>query len=72
MLGKEHLPEHYVVQEEPRYDGDGEHSVASLETLVEDYKQYAHQQRIIKHAMQVELENITTLLLNLSKSGNLH
>ena len=69
MLGKEHLPEHYVVQEEPSYQGGGHHSVSSLEVIVEDYKQYAHQQRIIKQAMQVELENMTTLLLNLSKSG---
>lgn len=37
---------------EPFYKGDGEHSVKELEEICKQFKQYVHQQKIIKQNCQ--------------------
>lgn len=45
-----YLPIHYkgIKVEQPFYSGDGNCSVRQLEALCKHYKEYAHQQQIIK------------------------
>jgi hypothetical protein len=45
------LPIHYkgIKVEQPYYSGDGNHSVAELEKICNQFKEYTHQQHIIKH-----------------------
>ena len=45
-----YIPIHYkgMVVNEPFYGGAGNHSVLSLEKICEQYKEYCHQQAIIK------------------------
>ena len=46
------LPEQYTnVQPEPYYEGDGNHSVAELQKICREYKEYCHQQAIIKQVL---------------------
>ncbi len=43
------LPIQYkTVIEEPYYKGDGNHSINELQKLLNQYKEYSHQQAIIK------------------------
>jgi hypothetical protein len=46
-----YTPIHYkgMIVEQPFFEGKGNHSVAQLEALCEQYKEYVHQQQIIKH-----------------------
>jgi len=53
-----YLPEHYVVKEEPFYQGPGNHSVTSLESLCSDFTEYVHQQQIIKQQLFLKLEEL--------------
>ena len=53
------LPQHYTRIDEPHYSGPGNHSVKSLQELCESYKEYCHQQAIIKQE-----------LIKLIKNGN--
>jgi len=55
---KDYLPDHYKPVEEPAYHGAGNHSVAELEKICQDYKEYVHQQRIIKQEMRKELADL--------------
>lgn len=45
-----YLPIYYkgMVVKEPFFEGKGNHSVAQLEAICEQYKEYAHQQGVIK------------------------
>lgn len=45
-----YLPVHYVSMkvEEPHFEGRGNHSVSQLEELCAQYKEYVHQQAIVK------------------------
>lgn len=45
-----YTPIHYkgFVAKEPFFEGRGNHSVAKLEEICEQYKEYVHQQAIIK------------------------
>ncbi len=50
MLDEMYLPIHYrgIKVEQPFYSGNGNHSVRELEEICEKFKEYAHQQQIIK------------------------
>lgn len=48
---KEILPEHYEVVSQPFYRGDGEHSIKELQELCSQFKEYCHQQAIIKQEL---------------------
>ena len=41
---------HRIQVKQPYFKGKGEHSVAELEELCEKFKEFCHQQNIIKHA----------------------
>lgn len=45
-----YLPIHYkdMIVEQPFYTGDGNHSVKELEAICRQFKEYVHQQQIIK------------------------
>lgn len=45
-----YLPIHYkgYLVEQPFYSGDGNHTVKELEKICQQYKEYVHQQQIIK------------------------
>ena len=47
------LPIHYkgIKVEQPYYSGDGNHSVAELEKICNQFQEYAHQQQIIKQGV---------------------
>jgi hypothetical protein len=55
-----YLPIHYkgMKVEQPFYSGDGNHSVAQLEAICRQYKEYSHQQAVIK---QVCMKHIVEL-----------
>ena len=50
------LPDHYTPIREPIYVGDGVHSVAQLEHLCNSYKEYCHQQALIKQELIKEIK----------------
>lgn len=57
------LPDNYQYVEMPLYKGDGELSVNQLETLVKQFVEYTHQQRLIKaelleHILDKELATL--------------
>ncbi len=74
MIGFEYLPSHYKVVTEPNFKGKGIHNVLELEELLENYKEFAHQQNIIKHEMHRELLEISAenaeLISNTDKTEN--
>ena len=45
-----YLPIHYkgIIVQQPFFEGKGNHSVAQLEAICEQFKEYVHQQQIIK------------------------
>lgn len=45
-----YLPISYkgIKEEKPVYEGNGEHSIAELEALCNQYEEYIHQQQVIK------------------------
>lgn len=45
------LPDHYIPVPEPVYRGDGQHSVTELQQIIRQYKEYCHQQALIKQAL---------------------
>lgn len=45
------LPPHYKYQPEPNYKGDGVHNVKELQKLLNEYREYAHQQALIKQKL---------------------
>lgn len=51
------LPDHYTPIQEPFYKGDGEHSVGELQELCKQFKEYCHQQAIIKERLIREIKN---------------
>jgi hypothetical protein len=54
---QDNLPKQYTYQPEPFYKGDGVHSVKELEELLNKYKEYAHQQALIKQALIEEVKS---------------
>lgn len=50
MTDEMYTPIHYkgIMVEQPFFKGQGEHSVRELELLCEQFKEYIHQQQIIK------------------------
>jgi hypothetical protein len=50
MSDEMYNPIHYkgMIVRQPNFEGKGNHSVAQLEAICEQYKDYAHQQSIIK------------------------
>lgn len=59
-----YLPIQYkgVLIQEPNFNGNGNHSVADLEKIINQYKEYSHQQKIIK---QNCMKHIVELKFNL-------
>lgn len=51
------LPEHYTAISEPHYKGDGEHSIKELQALCREFKEYCHQQAIIKQTLIKEIKS---------------
>ena len=45
------LPEQYIPIEQPFYKGDGAHSVKELQELCNKFKEYCHQQAVIKQKL---------------------
>lgn len=45
------LPQHYIQVEEPYFRGKGNHNVNDLEKMLEQYKEYCHQQGLIKQQL---------------------
>ena len=45
------LPDHYTPIEQPFYKGDGAHNVKELQQLCNDFKEYCHQQALIKQRL---------------------
>lgn len=45
-----YLPIHYkgILVEQPFYSGEGNHSVKELESICRQFKEYVHQQQVIK------------------------
>lgn len=54
------LPGYYMPVEEPHYTGDGNHSVHELQKLCNQYKEYCHQQAIIKSELIKRLYRVYT------------
>lgn len=52
-----YLPEHYKLMKVdlPFYQGDGIHSVSMLQNICNQFKEYCHQQSIIKQNLMIEL-----------------
>jgi hypothetical protein len=52
-----YLPIHYkgMVVQQPFYSGDGNHSVRELEAICNQYKEYVHQQAVIKQGVMKAL-----------------
>lgn len=50
------LPKHYTPVQEPYYKGEGEHSVKELQELCKQFKEYCHQQAIIKQKLIEEIK----------------
>jgi hypothetical protein len=53
---QDNLPEQYTYQKEPFYSGDGNHSVGEMQKMLNEYKEYAHQQAIIKQKLIREVQ----------------
>ena len=52
------LPEQYSkIESEPYYKGDGKHSVKELQEICKQYKEYCHQQNIIKQVLIHSIES---------------
>lgn len=51
------LPEQYLPIEQPYYKGDGEHSVKELQELCNKFKEYCHQQAVIKQRLIKEIKS---------------
>ena len=51
------LPEQYTPIEQPYYNGDGECSVRELQELCNNFKEYCHQQSIIKQRLIKEIKS---------------
>lgn len=54
---QEILPKQYTVVEQPYYKGDGVHNVKELQQLCNDFKEYCHQQAIIKQELIKEIKH---------------
>ena len=50
------LLDHYIPVPEPVYRGDGQHSVTELQQIIRQYKEYCHQQALIKQALIKEIK----------------
>lgn len=55
-----YLPIHYrgIKVEQPFYSGDGNHSVSELQEICKQFKEYCHQQAVIKHNCMKHLVEI--------------
>jgi hypothetical protein len=51
------LPPQYDYQEQPHYRGDGFHSINQLQELCNKFKEYCHQQNIIKQQLIEHIKN---------------
>lgn len=51
------LPDNYIPIEQPYYKGDGQHSVNELQELCNQFKEYCHQQAIIKNELIKEIKS---------------
>lgn len=50
------LPDFYTPVEQPFYQGKGVHNVSQLEALCEQFKEYCHQQALIKQRLIEEIK----------------
>jgi hypothetical protein len=50
------LPDHYTAIEQPFYKGDGEHSVKELQEICNKFKEYCHQQQLVKQKLIHEIQ----------------
>jgi hypothetical protein len=60
MKPYEYLPEHYSEIKQPSYTGKGNHTVAELEDIAEQYKEYAHQRLVIEQGMEQRIHSLET------------
>jgi hypothetical protein len=51
------LPEQYAPIEMPFYKGNGEHTIKQLQELCNSFKEYCHQQAIIKQTLIKEIKS---------------
>lgn len=70
MKRNKYLPKHYNEVSIPYFEGRGNLSVKQLEDLSEEFKEYTHQQAIIKQNMELELEKIKSGLKRLLNASN--
>lgn len=64
-----YLPIHYkgMVVQQPFYSGDGNHSVKQLEAICNQYKEYCHQQAVVKQRV---MERLVELKFGLDLSND--
>lgn len=67
MQEKDLLPSHYTPVEMPNYEGDGVHSVEKLQEICKQFKEYCHQQQLIKQDLKDRLISIKGLTI---RTGN--
>jgi hypothetical protein len=60
MSDEMYTPIHYkgMVVKQPYFEGRGNHSVAELETICEQFKEYVHQQQVIKQGCMKAVVNL--------------
>jgi hypothetical protein len=60
MSDEMYTPIHYkeMIVQQPFFEGKGNHSVTQLEALCEQFKEYVHQQAIIKQNCMKHIVNL--------------
>lgn len=66
---KSWLPKHYhsLIVEEPMYSGDGNYSIRELEEKCKQFKEYCHQQNVIKHELMKSIDTTSDYLKEIKK-----
>jgi len=67
-----YLPKHYKEVEQPFYEGKGNHNVSELEAICEQYKEYCHQQRILKSELYKQMSSMFATLKEADKEFTFH
>jgi len=58
-----------TIAKQPFYSGDGNHSVKELEEICNQYKEYAHQQAVVKNNC---MKHIVELKFNVDMQDNMN
>lgn len=67
-----YLPQQYEQIEQAFYQGDGVHSVNSLQKICNQNKEYMHQQQIIKQEMESKILELEYVLSEAYKELSFH